>query len=319
MNSILITGGAGFIGSNLSDFFLKKSWLVSVLDDLSTGNKKNVQEFAINKNFQFIKGNINNLDLLSKIIKKNKITHISHQAARGSVSKSIIDPIGTNEINISGTLKVLWAAHQLGVKKVVCAISSSIYGDTPELPKKESMALNPLSPYAITKAANEMYCKVFNDLYKIPVVGLRYFNVYGKKQNPAGDYAAVIPKFIQNALENKPLIIFGDGKQTRDFTYIEDVLAANYLALTKKTANGRSFNVAYGNQINILDLAKEIIRISKSSSKIIFKASRPGDVHDSLASLTYAKKYLNYKPRWPLHKGLEETIEIYQKNYEKTF
>lgn len=311
-NRILITGGAGFIGSNLAEYFLGQNWNVTVLDDLSTGYIKNVEPFLSNPNFKFIKGDIRDFDLVSKIIRDNKIQYISHQAARGSVPKSVENPMLSNDININGTLTVLWAAHKLGVKKVVCAISSSVYGDTPELPKKESMPHNPMSPYAITKVACEHYARVFNDLYKLPTVGLRYFNVYGKKQDPNGAYAAVIPKFILNALENKPLKINGDGSQTRDFTYIQDVIKANSLALEHDSANGRSFNIAYGDRIDILSLANLIIKLSGSESEIEFQNPRPGDVHDSLADLQFAERYLKYKPQYPLEKGLLETVEWFK-------
>lgn len=307
--NILITGGAGFIGSNLAAYFLSQGAKVVVFDNFSTGHKKNLSAFENNDKFVLIDGDIRNLDLIEGVLKKYEIDYVSHQAALGSVPKSINNPILSNDVNVSGTLNILWASHKAGVKKVVCAISSSVYGDAPTLPKIESMPISPLSPYAVTKAACEYYCKVFNDLYGLPTVGLRYFNVYGRNQDPNGDYAAVIPKFILSALHGDPLIIYGNGLQTRDFTYIDDVVSANHLAFSSDKANGKSFNIARGDSINITDLANKVLQYSGSSSKIVYKDPRGGDIQDSVASVELARDVLSFSPKWPLDEGLQATVD----------
>jgi len=249
------------------------------------------------------------------IIKENKIKYITHQAARGSVPKSVEDPILTNEINVNGTLNVLWAAKKNDVEKVVCAISSSVYGDTPTLPKVETMPYSPLSPYALTKVAKEMYCKTFFELYKLKTIGLRYFNVYGRRQDPNGDYAAVIPRWITKALKGEDLPINGDGKQTRDFTYIDDVVNANILALKceNQEAFGRGFNIGYSGKIDIKTLAENIIKATKSKSKIVFGEPRKGDIQDSYADIGLAKNILGYNPKVNINDGLEKTLDWYNK------
>lgn len=309
---ILLTGCAGFIGSNILERLLQEGHFVVGIDNFDTGHKENIADFLGNQNFKFIEGDIRNLNLLDKIIKEYNIKYISHQAARGSVPKSIVDPITTNSVNIEGTLNVLFAAKNHDIKKVVVAISSSIYGDTPELPKKESMPYNPKSPYAITKVSKDLYCKNFFELYGLKTIGLRYFNVYGRKQDPSGPYAAVIPKFILSALTGHPLEIYGDGEQTRDFTFIEDVVDSNILAL-EKDIGGISVNIAYGKSVTINHLAEKIKMITNSKSEILHKIPRKGDIKDSLADISLAKKYLGYNPKFNLDKGLKETINWYIK------
>ncbi|CEG13875.1 putative NAD-dependent epimerase/dehydratase (WbpP) (fragment) [groundwater metagenome] len=253
---VLVTGCAGFIGSNIVERLLSDGHFVVGIDNFETGHKENIGEFLENENFKFIEGDIRNLDFLDTVIKEYSIKQISHQAARGSVPKSVEDPIKTNSINVIGTLNVLFSAKQNNVEKVVVAISSSIYGDTPELPKKESMHYNPKSPYAITKVAKDLYGKNFFELYGLKTIGLRYFNVYGYKQDPSGAYAAVIPKFILSTLRNNPMEIYGDGNQTRDFTFVKDVVDSNILAL-EKNVGGISVNIAYGSFVTINQLAKK--------------------------------------------------------------
>lgn len=309
MSRILVTGGAGFIGSNITEELLSKGHFVVCLDDLSAGKMENIQEFQSNENFVFVNGDIRNLQIIQKLLKEHSIEKICHQAARGSVPKSVNNPILTNSINVDGTLNILWAAKEAGVKRVVAAISSSIYGDSPTLPKIETMPYNPKSPYATSKVVDDLYCKNFYDLYDLETVGLRYFNVYGPKQDPKGDYAAVIPKFALNAWKGEPLFIEGDGEQTRDFSYISDVVNANLLALESDKAPGHSMNIAYGDRISVNDLAKKIIQLTSSKSEITYKESRPGDVKDSLADLTLAKEKLGFIPKVSIDEGLKKTVE----------
>jgi UDP-glucose 4-epimerase len=272
----------------------------------------NLEGVKDHPDFTFIQGTILEPAHLAKVIGEFEIDGISHQAARPSVSRSVEDPLATNEANVTGTLNVLKVASDCGVRKVVVAISSSVYGDTPELPKKESMPYNPQSPYAVSKVAKELYLKVFHEVYGLDTVGLRYFNVYGRRQDPNSDYAAVVPKFVTAALKGEDLSIEGDGKQTRDFTYIDDVVDANLAGFENPKAAGRSFNIAYGQRISILELAEKIIAITGSSSKIIFKPKRKGDIRHSLADISYARGFLEYEPGFDLERGLTETISWYK-------
>ncbi len=309
---ILITGGAGFIGSNLIKELLNQNNFVVCLDNLSVGSERNIKEFSDNENFVFIKGDIRDLNLIKKIMKNYSIDYISHQAARVSVPRSIKNPLLTNEININGTLNVLWAAKEFGVKKVVVASSSSIYGDSIKLPKKETMKYNPKSPYAITKGVEELYSKNFCELYGLKIICLRYFNIYGPKQNPKGDYAAVIPKFINSALDNKPLTIFGDGTQTRDFIFVSDVVKVNISALKKEIIG--NFNIGSGERVSILELARKIIEITNSEPEIKYSPPNKGDIKDSLADISLARKYLDFNPKYSLDKGLEKTVDWFKSN-----
>lgn len=315
-NRVLVTGCAGFIGSNLSEELVNRGWKVFGVDNLMAGFKKNIEHLEEDDNFEFIWADIRDRDKIDQIIKQKKITHIAHQAARGSVPKSVKNPILTHEINTNGTLNILWSAKQNNVKRVVCAISSSVYGDTPTLPKVESMPYSPLSPYAITKVAKEMYCKTFFDLYGLETIGLRYFNVYGRRQDPEGDYAAVIPRWVSKAFKDENLPINGDGMQTRDFTYIEDVVSANILALEceNEKAFGKGFNVGYSGKIDILTLAKNIIKVTGSKSEIAFGEPRKGDIQDSYADISLAEDLLGYKPKTDIESGLRKTIEWYKEN-----
>jgi UDP-glucose 4-epimerase len=284
-----------------------------VIDDLSTGYKKNIDELIHAKKIRFIKGSICNLNLLKNIFSKNSI--IFHQAAIPSVPRSIKDPISSNDTNITGTLNVLVAAKQAEVKKVIYASSSSVYGDTPILPKIEDMNPNPLSPYAVNKLTAEYYCQIFSRLYHLPTISLRYFNVFGPFQDPNGAYAAVIPKFIKAISEGKPPVIFGDGLQTRDFTFVQNVVDINILAAENINVTG-VFNVACGKRITILDLAKKIMDIIKIDTDIRYETPRPGDILHSLADISKARNILHYTPSINIKKGLEETITWFQKkNY----
>ena len=314
MKNVLITGCCGFIGSNLCEELVKRGWNVIGIDNLMSGYRKNIEKIEKKSNFEFIWADVRDYETINKIIKENDIKYISHQAARGSVPKSVENPIITNDINTNGTLNILWAAVKNKVENVVCAISSSIYGDTPTLPKVESMPYKPLSPYAITKIAKEMYCINFHKLYNLKTIGLRYFNVYGKQQDPEGDYAAVIPKWITNALNGDDLFINGKDIITRDFTYIDDVVNANILALEceNKEAFGKGYNIGYSDRITIQEIAKNIIDATNSNSQIKIREKRAGDIQDSYADISLAKNNLGYNPETPISQGLKKTIEWYK-------
>ena len=312
--SVLVTGGAGFIGSHLVDHLLKSNAKVTVLDDLSTGSTANIVAFKNEKNFTFIEGDIRNIDTCLKAAKGQD--YILHQAALGSVPRSIKDPITSNEVNVSGFLNILQAARECNVKRIVYAASSSTYGDSKKLPKVEENIGKPLSPYAVTKYVNELYADVFAKTYGMELIGLRYFNVFGPRQNPQGPYAAVIPLFIQAALENKAPVIHGDGLQTRDFTFVNNVVQANFKAmLTKnKEAINQVYNVACGDRTTLLDTWNSISEITETESQPEYTASRTGDVRDSMADTSKAHKLLNYTPTIKLHEGLKMTIDWYRQN-----
>jgi UDP-glucose 4-epimerase len=307
----VVTGGAGFIGSNLSESLLTLGE-VSVIDDLTTGNVSNISHLYNNENFSFL--NCSVLDFNTILKATEKVDYIYHLAALPSVSRSIKDPVQTNNVNVNGTLNILEAARRNGVKKVIFASSSSVYGDTPVLPKTESMKLNPLSPYAISKLSAEYYCRIYSKIYDLPTVCLRYFNVYGPKQNPNSEYSAVIPKFITQILNGKQPIINGDGFHTRDFTYIQDVVQANINAL-KSNVDG-FFNIAYGGQTSLNQLVKHILDITNISINVIHGLERPGDVKHSYADISKARDKLQYVPIYKIERGLEATINWY-KNYYK--
>ena len=305
---IIVTGGAGFIGSNLVRA-LEKYNTVKVIDNLSTGYLKNIKDLINNTQIEFIKGNITNLNFLQKTFKD--VDYVFHLAAIPSVPRSIINPIKSNHANINGTLNVLIAAKDNNVKKVIYSSSSSVYGDTPTLPKKEDMKPCPLSPYAVSKLTSEYYCQVFTEVYYLPTICLRYFNVYGPHQDKKSEYAAVIPKFITSVLNNNSPVIFGDGKQTRDFTFVKDAVNANILAAESKETG--VFNIAYGKRISINKLAKSIMNIIGKQIKPKYTTPRSGDIRHSLADISKAKRKLEYIPKIEIKEGLEETITWFQK------
>ena len=317
MESVLVTGGAGFIGSNIAEALTGLGYRVVIVDDLSTGRMENILEIRERDSLKFIKGSILDGRLLRTTVREENISLICHQAAVPSVSKSIKDPMRTMEVNTTGTATVLQVAAECRCKRVVFASSSSVYGDTPELPKQEDMSLNPKSPYAVSKVSKEMLAGVFSSLYDVETVGLRYFNVYGRKQDPASDYAAVIPKFIFKALRNEDITIEGDGLQTRDFSYIDDVVAANISALTSKNIPRKVFNIAYGERISVMDLAGLIKESTGSASRIVYLPARPGDVRDSLADVGFARRHLSFAPQFNIRNGLAETIAWYRDHAEK--
>jgi len=299
----LITGGAGFIGSNLADH-LAEEHTITIIDNFATGRRENVRDLIDHPNVTFIEGSITDADLMHEITKG--IDGIFHQAAIPSVPRSVRDPITTNEANITGTLQVLVAAKENNVRKVVTASSSSVYGDTPTLPKEEGMAANPLSPYAVTKLTDEYYGKVFSELYGIQTVFLRYFNVFGPRQDPNSEYAAVIPKFITRLLQNESPIIYGDGGQTRDFTFIADVVQANRKAMESDAIG--IYNIACGKRISLNGLAETLMRITGIYRPLIYENEREGDIRDSLADISRAEKAFGYDPAYTLEDGLKETV-----------
>ena len=314
---ILVTGGAGFIGSNLCEYLLQHNNKVTCLDNLITGKLENINPFIKDSNFKFIEGDITNLNDCNNACENVDV--ILHQAALGSVPRSIDNPIKTNEININGFLNILWAAKNNNINRVVYAASSSTYGDSKDLPKVEDKIGLPLSPYAVTKYVNELYAGVFSNLYGLELIGLRYFNVFGRKQDPDGAYAAAIPKFIKAFINHKSPTIHGDGSQSRDFTYIDNVIQANILAATTTNpdAINQVYNVACGDQSFLKDLVEELKKLlSTFDSKINdvaihFGPERIGDIKHSLASIEKAKKLLGYNPSHNVKKGLSAAIKWY--------
>jgi UDP-glucose 4-epimerase len=304
----IVTGGAGFIGSHIAEALAKRGDEVVILDNLFSGKVENIRHILDMPSVTFLNGCITDQSLLQKACMD--ADGIFHQAAITSVPRSVKDPFASNETNINGTLNIVVSAQKSGVKKIVFASSSSVYGDTPVLPKKEDMTPNPKSPYAITKLAGEYYLKVFHELYGIDTVSLRYFNVFGPRQDPQSEYSAVIPKFITKILHHKSPVIFGDGSQTRDFTYVKDVVQANIHAMDS-SAQG-VFNVAYGSRISLVELSHQIMEYLDTDLPLIFEPPRSGDIHDSLAAISAAQNSFGYAPQYTVKTGLEETIQWYQ-------
>ena len=318
--TILITGGAGFIGSNLCDYFLSKGYKVICLDNFATGHRHNLKDFADHTNFRLIEGDIRNLADCENAVKG--VDYVLHQAALGSVPRSIIDPITTNDVNVSGFLNMLVASRDAKVKRFVYAASSSTYGDSVGLPKVEEVIGKPLSPYAITKYVNELYAEIFSKTYGLETIGLRYFNVFGRKQDPKGAYAAVIPKFVMQLMQLESPVINGDGNFSRDFTYIDNVIQMNELAMITKneSAINTVYNTAYGDRTTLNDLLKYLKEyLSKYDPKIaavevVHGPNRAGDIPHSLASIDKAKLLLGYQPEYSMQEGLKEAVNWYWNN-----
>lgn len=300
----IITGGAGFIGSHIGEELADQQHEVVIIDNFFSGKKENIRQFMIKKNVTFIQGSITDFPLLKKVFES--ADGIFHESAIASVPYSVAHPTETNDVNLSGTLNVLVAARDCGVKKVIFASSAAVYGNNPALPKHESMTPDPLSPYSVSKIAGEQYCSVFSRLYGVQCTSLRYFNVFGPRQDPFSPYSGVISKFISSSLSHQPIVIYGDGLQTRDFVYVKDVVHANILAM-EKNAPG-VYNIACGTRINLLKLKDMIAEITGISVPIIFDPPAKGDVRDSVADITLAKNFLGYSPHWSVYKGLEATI-----------
>ena len=303
MALFLVTGGAGFIGSNITRAIVAQGDRVRVLDTFLTGRPENLADLP---DVEVVRGDVRDLDGLRAVMAG--VDRVLHQAAVPSVARSLRDPVASNDTNVSGTLNVLLAARELGIRRVVCASSSSVYGDTPTLPKVETMAPSPLSPYAVTKLTGEYYGGVFHRLFGVEAVSLRYFNVFGPRQDPTSEYAAVIPKFIALMSRGERPLIHGDGSQSRDFTYVDHVVRANLLAAEADGAGGEVFNVAFGRRYTLLDLVDRLNRILGTRVEPEFGDPRPGDVKHSLADIAKARDRLGYEPSVSFEEGLERTV-----------
>jgi nucleoside-diphosphate-sugar epimerase len=304
MKSYLVTGAAGFIGSDIVEELVRRGERVRALDNLSTGKRSNIEPFL--GNIDFVEGDITDSSVVAEAMQG--VDYVLHQAALPSVPRSVADPLVSHEINATGTLKMLLAARDAGVKRLVFASSSSVYGDSPTMPKHEGMPTQPRSPYAVNKLAGEEYTRIFASLYGLPTVALRYFNVFGPRQDPHSAYAAVIPAFIAAMLENRQPTIYGDGTQTRDFTYVSNVVHANLLACESSSADGMALNVACGESFSLLDLVKHINRLLGTNIEPLFEPERKGDVKHSLAAIDQARERLGYAPQVSFEEGLARTV-----------
>jgi len=310
--SYLVTGGAGFIGSHISERLVRDGNNVRVLDDLSSGHEENLGSFR--KDVEFIEGDIRDAQVVNAAVKDVDV--VFHEAALGSVPRSVADPVTTHQVNITGTLNVFLAAREAGVRRVVYASSSSVYGETPVLPKREDMIPQPLSPYALSKLAGEHYASVFKHVYNFEIVSLRYFNIFGPRQDPESQYAAVIPRFITALIYGTPPVVYGDGLQSRDFTFVDNVVNANLLAAEADGIAGHAFNVACGGRYTLLDLLDRAKEVLGSDIKPIHEPARAGDVRDSQASIEGAQKAFGYEVTVDFAEGLQKTIEWYRKENE---
>ena len=306
-NAYLVTGGAGFIGSNIVKELLKRRQKVRVLDNFATGKRENLFEFKGNPDFELIEGDLRSFHVVRTAVRG--MDYILHQGALPSVPRSIHDPLTTNDVNILGTLNILEAAKEFGVKRVVYASSSSIYGDNQALPKREDMPVQPQSPYALSKYTGERYCQIFTRLYGLETVCLRYFNVFGPNQDPTSQYSAVIPKFIRLMSEAKRPVIYGDGHQSRDFTHAANVVSANLLACTVQGLSGEVLNIACGQRYTLLELVQTINSILGTAIEPLFEKERPGDVNHSLADISRAKEKLGFQIITRFEEGLTELIK----------
>ncbi len=303
----LVTGGAGFIGSHIVDDLLKKGKEVIVVDNFSTGNRDNLS--SVISDIELVEGDIRDIDLMNELCKK--CDYVLHQAALRSVPRSVDDPVSTNDVNINGTLNLLIAAREGGVKKFVYASSSSAYGDTRKLPKEEIQRPLPISPYAVSKLTGEHYCRAFSHTFGLETVSLRYFNVFGPRQSPESKYAAVVPIFIKQAMENKPLTVHGDGKQSRDFTYVKNVVNANLLAAEAENISGEVFNIACNNRYSVLDVAREILENTGKEVSFEYQPPRSGDVRHTQADISKAEKLLGYRVEVDFKEGMKKTVESF--------
>lgn len=306
----LVTGGAGFIGSNIVSELLKQGQQVVVLDNFATGKRENILPLMKNPNLTMIEGDLRSFHIVRSAVKG--VDYIVHQGALPSVPRSINDPITSNDVNILGMLNILEAAKEFGVKRVITASSSSIYGNSEKLPKVETMPVNPLSPYALTKYAQERYCQIFSQIYGLETVALRYFNVFGPNQDPTSQYSAVIPKFIKLIMADKEPVIYGDGSQSRDFTFVENNVWANIQACTAQKAAGQVINIACGERYTLIDLVNMINEILGKKIEPKFEKDRAGDVKHSLAGIDKAKEVLGYEVRVDFREGLRRTIDFFR-------
>ncbi len=321
---VLITGGAGFIGSNLCDHFINKGFRVVCLDNFATGHRKNIEHHLANPDFTLIEGDIRNIDDCMKAVES--ADYVLHQAALGSVPRSIKDPATSNDVNVSGFLNMIIASRDAGVKRFIYAASSSTYGDSESLPKVEDTIGKPLSPYAITKYVNELYADIFSKTYGIETIGLRYFNVFGRRQDPNGAYAAVIPKFVLQFMKHESPVINGDGNYSRDFTYIDNVVLMNELAITTENTEAVNtvYNTAFGDRNTLNDLIGYLKQYLAeydpeiANVDVIYGPNRQGDIPHSLASIDKAKQMLGYDPKFSLQNGLKEAVGWYWENLKTT-
>jgi len=304
----LVTGGAGFIGSHITERLVRDGHAVRVLDDFSSGKETNLDSFR--KDVEIIKGDIRDADVVKRATKGVDI--VFHEAALGSVPRSVMDPLTTHEVNMTGTLNVLLAARDSGVKRVVYASSSSVYGETPVLPKREDMTAQPLSPYALSKLVGEHYSSVFKQIYAFEIVSLRYFNIFGPRQDPESQYAAVVPRFITALLNGKAPVVYGDGLQSRDFTYVDNVVNANLLASEAEGIAGRAFNVACGGRYTLLELLARLKEILGSDIEPVHEAARAGDVRDSQASIEAAEQGFGYRVSVDFDEGVRRTVDWFR-------
>jgi nucleoside-diphosphate-sugar epimerase len=310
MTKYVVTGAAGFIGSHIAETLVRKGGEVVAVDNLFTGKKENLKHLL--KDLRFVKADIRDTDKMQRHMRGTDA--VFHLAAIPSVPRSVAEPVITNEVNVGGTLSVLKAALDAGVRRVVYSSSSSAYGDSPRLPKVETMKPEPLSPYAAQKLMGEYYARIFNDIYGLETVSLRYFNVFGPRQDPKSQYAAVVPKFITLLASSRPPVIFGNGKQSRDFTYIDNVVDANLLAAKAPKTNGKVVNIACGERTTVNELARLIAKIMGKNIGPVYKPARKGDVLHSLAGIALAKKTLGYKPAVSLEDGLKKTVEFFTRS-----
>ena len=305
--AFLVTGGAGFIGSHIVRRLLKEGAAVRVIDNLSTGKKERLHD--IRSSIEFIADDLTDSSVCDRAVRG--VEYVFHQAAVPSVYRSIQDPMGTNEANVTGTLNLLETCRKEGVRRLVYAASSSAYGDTQVLPKKEDMAPNPLSPYALQKFVGERYCKLYNDLYGLETVSLRYFNVFGPSQDPWSEYSAVIPKFATRLQSGQSLLVYGDGEQSRDFTYVDNVVEANMLAIRAPRAAGAVMNIGCGESLTLNRLIRLLEEILQVQATVDYQPPRPGDVRHSLADINLARDILGYRPTVPVIEGLRRTVEFF--------
>ncbi len=307
MRKTVVSGGAGFIGSHLAEELAERDYQVIILDNLSTGKKENIESLLSKGKAEFIQGSVTDLDLLQEVLQD--VHFVFHLAAIASVPRSVRDPLATHEVNVNGTLKLLLAARDNHVSKVIYSSSSAVYGDTPTLPKKEDMLPNPQSPYAVSKLAGEYYCQAFQQVYALPTVCLRYFNVYGSRQDAKSQYAAVIPAFLSRIYQGNPPIIYGDGEQSRDFTFVKDVVDANILAAESQHTG--IFNIGKGDRTTIKELAEMAIKLVGDSMEPIYEEPRSGDVKHSLADISRSERF-GYAPKVSLEEGLREILWSFQ-------